>query len=84
MWDMRRNVDHSRVPAERAVIQSQFTDAPTGVRNWWLIITPEEVDVRDMDPGHPVAAAVTTACARWSRYGAVTETGQRQSAPADS
>jgi hypothetical protein len=60
LWDMHRNIDHSRVPAERTVVHFRFTDAPTGARNWWLVITPEEADVCDVDPGHPVAVAVTT------------------------
>jgi DNA-binding HxlR family transcriptional regulator len=60
LWDMHRNIDHSRVPAERTVVHFRFTDAPTGAGNWWLVITPKEVDVCDVDPGHPVAVAVTT------------------------
>ena len=60
LWDMHRNIDHSRVPAKRTVVHFRFTDAPTGARNWWLVITPTEADVCDVDPGHPVAVAVTT------------------------
>jgi len=34
-------------------------DAPGRDRAWWLVITSDEADVCDTDPGHPVAATVT-------------------------
>lgn len=59
MWDMHRNVDRAAIPAGRTVVGFRFPDAPTGGRNWWLVITPDETDVCDVDPGHEVAVTVT-------------------------
>jgi hypothetical protein len=36
-------------------VQFTFTDVPTRIANWWLVITSDDVDVCDNDPGHPVA-----------------------------
>lgn len=59
LWDMHRNVDRSAVPHGRTVVHFAFPDAPPKVRHWWLVITPEEVDVCDADPGHDTAVTVT-------------------------
>ncbi len=57
LWDMHRNIDRDAVPAGRTVVGFRFPDAPAGARDWWLVITPDETDVCDEDPGH--AATVT-------------------------
>ena len=57
MWDVRRNVDLEAVPAGRTVMHFAFRDVPGAVRDWWLIITGEGVDLCDADPGQ--AATVT-------------------------
>jgi DNA-binding HxlR family transcriptional regulator len=59
LWDMHRNIDHRAVPAGRTVVQFAFPDVPAKTRNWWLVITPEQADVCDADPGYPVAVTVT-------------------------
>jgi len=59
LWDMHRNVDHSSVPAGRTVVAFRFSDVPSGLRDWWLVINPTETDVCDIDPGYPVAVTVT-------------------------
>ncbi len=61
LWDMHRNVDRSAVPAGRTVVRFHFPDAPARARFWWLVITPDDVDVCDADPGHEVAVEVTGA-----------------------
>jgi DNA-binding HxlR family transcriptional regulator len=60
LWDMRRNVDHSATPPGRTVVQFSFRDVPSGVRNWWLVISDGEADVCDADPGHPVTVLVVS------------------------
>jgi DNA-binding HxlR family transcriptional regulator len=88
LWDMHRNVDGGAVPAGRTVVQFSFPDLPAETRDWWLLITPDAVDVCDVDPGYPVAVTVTSALRRmveiwrgdlgWSdalRSGAVEVTG---------
>jgi DNA-binding HxlR family transcriptional regulator len=54
LWDMHRNVNHETVPRPRAVVQFRFIDVAARNRNWWLVITPDEADVCDVDPGHEV------------------------------
>lgn len=60
MWDMHRHIDRGAIPAGRTVVQFCFPDVPRQVRDWWLVITDDDVDVCDVDPGHPVAATVTS------------------------
>jgi DNA-binding HxlR family transcriptional regulator len=60
LWDMHRNINLDAVPRLRTVVAFHFTDVPAKVRDWWLLITPDETDVCDQDPGHPVAVSLTT------------------------
>jgi DNA-binding HxlR family transcriptional regulator len=59
LWDMHRNVNYDAVPPDRTVVAFQFTDVPRKSRDWWLVITPQEADVCDADPGHPVSIRVS-------------------------
>jgi DNA-binding HxlR family transcriptional regulator len=59
LWDMHRNIDHSAVPEGRTVVQFRFPDAPAKARDWWMVITADDADVCDVDPGHPVAVTVS-------------------------
>ena len=61
LWDMHRNIDHQAVPAGRTVISFSFPDVSPRTRNWWLVITPEDADVCDTDPGYPVSVTITAA-----------------------
>lgn len=59
LWDMHRHVDHAAVPGGRTVVHFRFHDVPADLRVWWLVITRDEADVCDVDPGHAVAVTVT-------------------------
>ncbi|WP_111765596.1 winged helix-turn-helix transcriptional regulator [Nakamurella deserti] len=59
MWDMHRSVVADAVPQGRTVVRFRFPDAPTGSRDWWLVISADGTDVCDIDPGHEVALTVT-------------------------
>jgi hypothetical protein len=59
LWDLHRNVDLELVPPGRTVITFRFPDLTAKRRSWWLVLTPETVDVCDFDPGHEVAGGVT-------------------------
>jgi hypothetical protein len=59
LWDMHRMVDHSAVPPRRTVLWFRFPSAPRPVRDWWLVITPDEADLCDIDPGHDIDVTVT-------------------------
>ncbi|HEX7104683.1 MAG TPA: helix-turn-helix domain-containing protein [Acidothermaceae bacterium] len=60
LWDMHRNVDRAAVPSERTVVQFRFLDMPTKLRDWWLVITSDDVDVCDADPGFDVGVTIAT------------------------
>jgi DNA-binding HxlR family transcriptional regulator len=60
IWDMHRNVDTAAIPAGRTVVKFAFPDAPSGQRDWWLVLKPEEVDVCDVDPGFDIAVSVSS------------------------
>lgn len=59
LWDMHRNVDHEAVPDGRTVVRFEFPDVPEPSRHWWLVITRDDVDVCDADPGYEVSVSVT-------------------------
>jgi DNA-binding HxlR family transcriptional regulator len=60
VWDMHRNVDAEAIPSGRTVVQFRFPDAPSGQREWWLVLTEAETDVCDFDPGFDVAVTVSS------------------------
>jgi DNA-binding HxlR family transcriptional regulator len=61
MWDMHRNIDQDAVPDGRTVVRFSFSDVPSKIRDWWLVITSgEEADVCDFDPGYDIAVTVST------------------------
>jgi hypothetical protein len=39
-------------------VRFEFPDVDSSQRNWWLVIMPDNVDVCDEDPGHPVTLEV--------------------------
>lgn len=64
LWDMHRNIDHGTVPAGRTVVAFRFSDVPVKARDWWLVITPDDAEVCDADPGYPTAVTVTASLRR--------------------
>lgn len=61
MWDMRRNLNPEPLPDQQVVIQFIYTDLPTSMRNWWLIVEPDSpVDLCSADPGFEVDLYVST------------------------
>ncbi len=52
MWDMRRNLNTSPMPARKSVIQFAYPELKANRRSWWLIVDPDEgVDLCTIDPG---------------------------------
>jgi DNA-binding HxlR family transcriptional regulator len=64
LWDMHRNINHDAVPAGRTVAQFTFPEIPASSRHWWLVITADDADVCDADPGYPVTVTVTASLRR--------------------
>jgi DNA-binding HxlR family transcriptional regulator len=61
MWDMRRNLNPSPLPAGRTVIQFLYRELPESKRSWWLVVEPHgEVDLCWSDPGFDVDLYVST------------------------
>lgn len=60
LWDMHRNVDRTRVPPGRTVVRFEFSDVAPKVSHWWIVITADDVDVCDDDPGDEPDAVVRT------------------------
>jgi DNA-binding HxlR family transcriptional regulator len=55
MWDMRRNLNTTPMPATRSVIEFVYPELPATQRRWWLIVDPETgVDLCSVDPGFDV------------------------------
>jgi DNA-binding HxlR family transcriptional regulator len=67
LWDMHRNIDHQAVPPERTVVSFSFPDVLPPARYWWLVITPEDADVCDADPGYPVSVTITATLLNMTR-----------------
>jgi DNA-binding HxlR family transcriptional regulator len=58
MWDVRRRIDTTELPARRAVICFCLPDARPGWRWWWLLVDDGEVDLCLTDPGREVDLTV--------------------------
>jgi len=58
LWDMHRGVNTDALPPGRTVVQFHFPDVAGRTGRWWLVLTPEESDVCDEDPGHEVDVTV--------------------------
>lgn len=51
MWDMRRRIDHQKLPDRRVVVHFLYHDAAKNRRSWWLILDNNEADLCVVDPG---------------------------------
>jgi DNA-binding HxlR family transcriptional regulator len=60
LWDMRRNINHTELPAGRSVVRFSFPEVTPANRHWWLVLTSDDADVCDADPGFPVGLTVTS------------------------
>lgn len=61
MWDMRRGLDPTPMPADRAVVQFRYPELPASQRDWWLLVEPNSgVDLCSVDPGFDVDLYATS------------------------
>ena len=60
LWDMHRSVVHDALPPGRTVLHFRFRDLAGKLGTWWLVLTDEEADVCDADPGYPVTLDIET------------------------
>jgi len=54
MWDIRRNVRPLPTFPDRFTVRFVFPDAEEGLREHWLVIEHNDVDLCYIDPGHEV------------------------------
>lgn len=54
MKDMKRRIDRAELPERQVTLGFHFPDARPGQREWWIVLTPHDVDVCDTDPGFDV------------------------------
>ena len=55
MWDMRRSLNTTPMPARRSVVEIVYPELPPAQRRWWLIVDPGTgVDLCKIDPGFDV------------------------------
>lgn len=57
-WDMRRTVPVSRWPRGRTVLLFVLDGVRPATARWWFVVSGDEVDVCDTDPGYDVDAVV--------------------------
>ena len=70
MWDLRRRIDQSSIPAQRVVVRFDLAGvsrAHAAQRTWWLVLEPGEVDLCLKDPGFPVDVTVAADLAALTR-----------------
>lgn len=60
MWDMRRTVPVDQWPRRRTVVQFMFRDVIGKARTWYLVVSGDDAQVCDFDPGYEVDATVAT------------------------
>ncbi len=54
LWEMQRGIARDALPAGQTVVELHFPDGPEGLRRWWLVMSADEVDVCDEDPGFEI------------------------------
>jgi DNA-binding HxlR family transcriptional regulator len=54
LWEMQRGIARDALPEGRTVVALHFPDAIEGLRRWWLVLSRDEVDVCEEDPGFEV------------------------------
>lgn len=62
MFDIERSIDKRRFPGEETTLKFHFFDAPQ-IKDWWLIVKPEQAELCTKDPGKEPHVYITT-CVR--------------------
>jgi DNA-binding HxlR family transcriptional regulator len=70
MWNIRRRIDPTRLPARRVVVRFEFHGVSAQcrkLRTWWLVLEPTDVDLCLKDRGFDVDLVVTADAATMAR-----------------
>lgn len=60
LWDIRRQVPVEKWPRIRTTLAIEFENLDPATDHWWIVVTGEDVDICEFDPGYPVAATIRT------------------------
>lgn len=60
MWDMRRRIDLEKLPPTRLCLCFAFTHAPREKASYWLVGSPDGVELCVTEPGFDVDLFITT------------------------
>lgn len=66
LWDLRRTVPVTIWPRSRTTVAIRFDDIPRAT-DWWLVVTGDEADLCDYDPGFDVTVTIRTGLATLTR-----------------
>lgn len=58
LCDVQRPIDTDALPDDRTVLAFSFSDVEPEMRDWWLVLTPDEIDVCEHDPGFGTDIAI--------------------------
>jgi len=58
LWEMQRGVITDALPDGQTVVELHFADATEGFRHWWLLLSSDDVEVCEEDPGFEVDVRV--------------------------
>ncbi len=59
-FDISRTISLDDWPRSRTVLAFRFSDVERSIADWWFVVSADEVDVCDQDPGFEIAATVET------------------------
>jgi DNA-binding HxlR family transcriptional regulator len=57
-WEIQRDMDPTRWPSGRTVLAFELDGVDPGARRWWIVGSPEDVDICDFDPGFEVSVRI--------------------------
>lgn len=60
VWDMHRRVNRQALPDGRIVVELEFEDVAAELRRWWLLLTRQDAEVCDSDPGYATDVLIET------------------------
>ena len=67
LWDVHRRIDIDALPEQQTVLAFTFPDIEPPLCDWWLVLTPDEVDVCEHDPGFGIDVTIETPLRTFTR-----------------
>lgn len=67
LWDVQRRIATDALPDDPTVLALSFSDVEPEMREWWLVLTRDEIDVCEHDPGFGTDVAIDTPLRTFTR-----------------